>query len=74
MPASLVAKIEGLLLVVVHGLLIAAASLAEGFPDSSASKEPACNSGDPVPSLGCEEPLEKGMVTQSSILSGEFHG
>ena len=45
-----------------------------GFPDSSASKEPACNSGDPVPSLGCEEPLEKGMVTQSSILSGEFHG
>ena len=25
-------------------------------------------------SLGQEDPLEKGMATQSSILPGEFHG
>ena len=28
----------------------------------------------PVGSLGQEDPLEKGMATHSSILSGEFHG
>ena len=27
-----------------------------------------------VYSLGWEDPLEKGMVTHSSILPGEFHG
>ena len=27
-----------------------------------------------VRSLGWEDPLEKGMATHSSILSGEFHG
>ena len=27
-----------------------------------------------VPSLGQEDPLEKGMATLSSILDGEFHG
>ena len=27
-----------------------------------------------VQSLGWENPLEKGMATHSSILSGEFHG
>ena len=26
-----------------------------------------------VPSLGQEDPLEKGMATHSSILAGEFH-
>ena len=27
-----------------------------------------------VQSLGQEDPLEKGMATHSSILTGEFHG
>ena len=27
-----------------------------------------------VPSLGWEDPLEKGAATHSSILVGEFHG
>ena len=27
-----------------------------------------------VPTLGQEAPMEKGMVTHSSILDGEFHG
>ena len=27
-----------------------------------------------VPSLGWEDPLEKGMATHSSILTGESHG
>ena len=27
-----------------------------------------------IQSLGQEDPLEKGMATHSSILSGEFHG
>ena len=27
-----------------------------------------------VPSLGWEDPLEKGKATDSSILAGEFHG
>ena len=27
-----------------------------------------------VPSLGQEDPLEEGLATHSSILSGEFHG
>ena len=31
-----------------------------GFPDSSVGKESACNAGDLVRSLGCEDPLEKG--------------
>ena len=40
-----------------------------GFPGGSDSKESACNAGDQVQSLGQEDPLEKGMVTQSSILA-----
>ena len=27
-----------------------------------------------VPSLGWEDPLEKGKATHSSVLAGEFHG
>ena len=27
-----------------------------------------------VPSLGWEDPLEKGMATHSVVLPGEFHG
>ena len=37
-----------------------------GFPDSSAGKESACNSGD-IGSLGWEDVLEKGMATHSNI-------
>ena len=40
-----------------------------GFPVGSDSKESACNAGDPVQSLGREDPLEKGMATHSSILA-----
>ena len=32
-------------------------------------KESACNAGDPVRSLGREDPLEKEMATYSSILA-----
>ena len=32
-------------------------------------KESACNAGDPVQSMGQEDPLEKGMATHSSILA-----
>ena len=40
-----------------------------GFPGGSDGKESACNVGDRVPSLSREDPLEKGMVTHSSILA-----
>ena len=40
-----------------------------GFPGRSNSKESVCNVGDPVRSLGREDPLEKGIVTHSSILA-----
>ena len=40
-----------------------------GFPGGSDGKESACNAGDQVRSLGQEDPLEKGMATQSSILA-----
>ena len=40
-----------------------------GFPASSDGKEFACHSEDQVQSLGWEDPLEKGMVTHSSILA-----
>ena len=45
-----------------------------GFPGGSNGKESPCNAGDPVQSLGWEDPLEKGMATHSSILAREFHG
>ena len=40
-----------------------------GFPGGSDGKESACNAGDQVRSLGQEDPLEKGMATQSGILA-----
>ena len=43
-----------------------------GFPGSSAGKELACNAGDPGSIPGWEDPLEKGMATQSSILAWEI--
>ena len=43
--------------------------LYKGFPGSSAGKESACNVGDPGSFLGWEDPLEKEMVTHSSILA-----
>ena len=36
------------------------------------SKEAVCNAGNPVLSLGQEDPLEKGMATHSSILAWEI--
>ena len=44
----------------------------QGFPGGSDSKEPTCNAGDWVQSLGQEEPLEKGMATHSTILAWEI--
>ena len=41
--------------------------LSSSSSDSD-GKESACNVGDPVRSLGWEDPLEKGMATHSSIL------
>ena len=43
--------------------------LYRGLPGGSDSKESACNAGDPVQSLGLEDPLEKGMAIHSSILA-----
>ena len=40
-----------------------------GFPGGSEGKESTCNAGDPVRSLGQEDPLEKGMATHSNILA-----
>ena len=44
-------------------------TLILGFPGVSDSKESACNTGDPSPTLGWEDPLEMGMATHSSILT-----
>ena len=40
-----------------------------GFPGGSGGKESACNAGDLGISLGWEDPLEKGMATDSSFLT-----
>ena len=40
-----------------------------GFPCGSHGKEPVCNAGDQVWSLGGEDTLGKGMATCSSILA-----
>ena len=40
-----------------------------GFPSGSDSKESACDAGDLGSIPGQEDPLEKGMVTHSSILA-----
>ena len=46
-----------------------------GITGGSDSKESTCNAGDPVRSLGWEEPQEEGMATHSSILClGNPHG
>ena len=45
-----------------------------GFPGGSEGKASACNAGDPVPSLGWDDPLEKEMATHSSILAWRIHG
>ena len=47
----------------------------ENFPGGSDGKESACSAGDPgsISGLGIF-PLEKGMVTHSSLLPGESHG
>ena len=41
----------------------------EDFPGGSDDKESAYNAGDPVGSLGQEDPLEKEMATHSSTLA-----
>ena len=43
--------------------------VAQGFPGSSVGKESACSTGDHVPSLGEEDPLEQEMAIHSSILA-----
>ena len=43
-----------------------------GFLGGSDGKESACSVGDPVRSLGWEDPLEKGMATHSSVLAGRI--
>ena len=40
-----------------------------GYPGCSERKESAYNEGDPASILGWDDPLEKGMATQSSILA-----
>ena len=40
-----------------------------GFPGGSESKDPEAMQETKVPSLGQEDPLEKGMATHSSILA-----
>ena len=40
-----------------------------GFTGGSVVKESACDAGDPVPSLGREDALEKEMATHSGILA-----
>ena len=40
-----------------------------GFPGGLDGKDSVCNAGDPVRSLGWEDPLEKEMTAHSSILA-----
>ena len=44
----------------------------EGSPGGSVVKNPPANAGDPGSILGSEDPLEKEMVTHSSILAWEI--
>ena len=48
---------------------ISAVKLWESFTGGSDGKESAFSAGDPVQSLGQEDPLEKEMATDSSILA-----
>ena len=41
----------------------------EGFPGGSDGKESACSAGDPGSIMSQEDPLEKGMATDPSILA-----
>ena len=43
-----------------------------GFPGGSVVKNPPANAGDVGSSLGWEDPLEREMVTHSSILAWEI--
>ena len=46
--------------------------IVRGFPSGSDGKESVCSAADArdmVPSLGWEDPLEKGMAIHSSILA-----
>ena len=45
-----------------------------GFPDGSAGKESACNTGDLIQSLGQEDPAKKEMATTPVFFSGESPG
>ena len=38
-----------------------------GFSSGSDGKESACKAGDPIQSLGWEDPLEKEMATHSNL-------
>ena len=53
------------MLILTHKIRV----LYKGFPGGSQCKEPACNAGDRVHSLGWENPLEKEMATHSNILA-----
>ena len=55
------------------GIFLQGSNRDVGFLGGSEGKESACNRGDCVWSLDGEDPLEKGMATHSSILTGEFH-
>ena len=48
--------------------------MPQGFLGGSDIKDQPEMQKTQVLSLSWEEPLEKGMVTHSSILAGEFHG
>ena len=43
--------------------------LVQGFPGGSVAKNLPASAGDVVQSMGQEDPLEKDMVTHSSILA-----
>ena len=45
--------------------------ISGAFPDSSVDKDPPAMQETPVPSLGWEDPLEKGKATSPVFWSGE---
>ena len=49
-------------------------SIEASFPDGSDGREPACNAGDQSSIPGWEDPLEKEMASQSSILAWRIPG
>ena len=58
----------------IHSIKLWRTLIIRGFPGGSGGKEYACDAGYPGLILSQEDPLEKGMVTHSRILAGEFHG